>query len=51
MNIIIEKAPKLNKKEVERLEYAKFAAEWRKTHSISNPPSFTSWKTFYKNNK
>lgn len=31
--------------------YKLFYFDWLKNHSISNPPSFTSWRTNYKNNK
>jgi hypothetical protein len=32
-------------------EYIKFVKEWIETHSISKPPSFTSWKNYYRVNK
>ena len=33
------------------LEYIQFIKEWIKKHSISKPPSFTSWKNYYRDNK
>lgn len=30
--------------------YNSFVYKWRKEHSISPAPSFTSWKRYYKNN-
>lgn len=33
----------------ETVEYMKFKAEWAKKHKIFNPPSFTSWKQYYRN--
>lgn len=35
------------RRELDRHLYQEYAAEWRKTHSLSNPPSFTSWKRYY----
>lgn len=34
-----------------REKYDAFAREWASTHKISNPPSFSSWKTHYRNKK
>lgn len=38
-------AKKIHQKHI----YQDFTYEWRKTHSISPAPSFTSWKANHKN--
>lgn len=40
---------KPTKLELLKKEYNAFSGQWLATHSISRPPSFTSWKQNYRN--